>query len=674
LQDIENRCHTSTKAYNTPKQIHKKQNQFEGGKMAEPSKSSLLEKLKNLLQKDDRFSAEGQLLKNSIVEHALKLDKDLLKLLLSSRQTKEHFFADVDGTLVFDKDKFIAFVDNKQFLPDSYTAFKNKVGLTLYGKDDFLKERKDVVLVWPYKDCVLEGGQTKEDQKRDEIFWNETLAPDEIDRLFEPKVLTNFKRIDKRGKHKVSEIKDTDNLIIKGNNLLVLHTLKKRFAGKVKLIYIDPPFNTTSAANTFAYNNSFNHSSWLTFIKNRIDICKSLLTEDGIMVVAIDHFELFYLGILLDEIFGRENRMGVIAVVHNPGGRQDDKFFPTAHENMLFYAKNLSLASLNTLGESQDKLSQFKYSDKYGKYKLRGFRRSGNNSRRKDRPGLFYPLFYNPKTKQIFLENKRKGLIKLLPIDEKGIERCWRWGAGTLLKKAEKYIDVVEAKSGFEVYIKERESDYKGEKAKTIWDKSKYSGQTGTHELKSILGDKLFSYPKSPYLISDVLKITTKPNDIVLDYFAGSGTTAQAVLELNKEDKGNRKFILCEQMHYVESVTVKRVQKVIENNGQGDFVYCELMQWNEVFIERIQKAKTKADLAKIWAAMREKGHLSYKIDLKEFDKNAAGFEQLNFDDQRKFLLEVLDKNQLYVNYCEIEDADYKVNKEDKKLNRLFYKD
>jgi adenine-specific DNA-methyltransferase len=126
--------------------------------MAEASKTSLLEELKGLLQKDDRFTAEGQLLKNVIIENALKLDKDLIKLLLSNNRFKEHFFADIDGTLVFDKDKFISFVDNKQFLPDSYTAFKNKIGLTLDGKDDYLNERKDVVLVWPYKDCVLEGG------------------------------------------------------------------------------------------------------------------------------------------------------------------------------------------------------------------------------------------------------------------------------------------------------------------------------------------------------------------------------------------------------------------------------------------------------------------------------------------------------------------------------------
>ena len=176
-------------------------------------------------------------------------------------------------------------------MPDSYTAFKNKIGLTADKR--YLAKSKEVVLSWPYKDCVLEGGQEKEDEKRKEIFHNEVLAPDEIDRLLEPKVFTNFKRINAKGEHEVSEIKPTDNLIIKGNNLLVLHSLKKRFAGKVKLIYIDPPYNTGN--DEFKYNDSFNHSTWLTFMKNRLEIAKELLREDGVIFVQCDDNEQAYL-------------------------------------------------------------------------------------------------------------------------------------------------------------------------------------------------------------------------------------------------------------------------------------------------------------------------------------------------------------------------------------------
>ncbi len=221
---------------------------------------NLLDNLKSLLQKDERLVSKGELLKNKIIELALKLDKILIKLLLSDKKMKEAFFDCVDETIIFVKDKFILFVSNKQFLPDSYTSFKNKIGLTV--GDEFLSEKKEVVLSWPYKDCILEGGMTKEDQKRDEIFWNETLAPDEISCLLDPKIFTNAKRIDKNGEHPLLSLRGSDsdrgnlgfrldengdikdNLIIKGNNLLALHSLKKRFAGKVKLIYIDPPYNT----------------------------------------------------------------------------------------------------------------------------------------------------------------------------------------------------------------------------------------------------------------------------------------------------------------------------------------------------------------------------------------------------------------------------------------------
>jgi len=159
---------------------------------------------------------------------------------------------------------------------------------------------------------------------------------------------------------------------------------------------------------------------------------------------------------------------------------------------------------------------------------------------------------------------------------------------------------------------------------------------------------------------------------IILDFFAGSGTTAQAVLELNKEDGGNRKFILCEQLDYVNTVTVPRVRKVIEKQDEGDFVYLELAKWNENFVEKIQKANTKEELKQLWKIMEEKVFLSYKVDVKAIDENAKDFEELSIENQRRFLLECLDKNHLYVNYSEIDDEEYGVDEEDKKINREFY--
>jgi adenine-specific DNA-methyltransferase len=307
---------------------------------------NLLDNLKTLFQKDERLVSEGELLKNKIIELALKTDKDLIELLLTDKQIKEVFFTEVGKVTIFNKDKFIKFISNKQFLPDSYTAFKNKIGL-VDEKDEFISEKKDVILSWPYKDCVLEGGMTKEDQKRDEIFWNEILAPDEISRLLDPKVFTNAKRIDVKGEHKLDKFKTDekgdikDNLIIKGNNLLALHSLKKRFAGKVKLIYIDPPYNT--GTDSFGYNDRFNHSSWLTFMRNRLEIAKELLKNDGIIFVHIDSEERDYLRIILDEIFTRENYLNNVVVrKKQAAGVGQDAFLLDTVEYILMYAKSKS--------------------------------------------------------------------------------------------------------------------------------------------------------------------------------------------------------------------------------------------------------------------------------------------------------------------------------------------
>ena len=225
-----------------------------------------------VLKQDNRFfTEEGVLLRNAVYEAAMQMDTNLIHLLLTNDITKEHFFKEVDGITVFDKVGFGWVVNNREFLPDSYTRFKNKIGLA-DGNGDILSSKGKVELVFPYKDCVLEGGQTKEEQKREEVFYNETLAPDEVDRLLYPKVFLNAYKYNKDGKIAVSSIADNDNLVIKGNNLLALSSLTKRYEGKVNCIYIDPPYNT--GYDGFNYNDNFNHSSWLIFMKNRLEIAR----------------------------------------------------------------------------------------------------------------------------------------------------------------------------------------------------------------------------------------------------------------------------------------------------------------------------------------------------------------------------------------------------------------
>ncbi|MCU9601756.1 site-specific DNA-methyltransferase [Pallidibacillus thermolactis] len=633
--------------------------------------TKLQSEIKHVLKQFPEYWEDDSLLKNKVIDDLRNYKKDLIEKLLSNETIKNTYSLQLDNATIFKIEDFISMLRFKNYWENSYTRYSNEIGLT--SDDKYLKYNTDVVIDFPHKDCVLEGGMTKEDIGKNEIYYHKILAKEEIDTLLSPKVFTNVKKYDQNGEQEITEYRDTENLIIKGNNLIALHSLKEKFAGKVKLIYIDPPYNTPSAANTFSYNNSFNHSTWLTFMKNRIEIAKELLTEDGIFVVSIDDNELFYLGVLMDEIFGRDNRLGVISVVHNPGGRQDEIFFPTAHENMIYYALDKNNAVINNLPPSKEKLKEYKYSDEFGRYKLRGFRRSGNNSKRVDRPKLYYPIYVDEKTGTISLD-KFPNAIELLPIDENGIERCWRWGKETFLEKKDKYIEIKRTKNGLDLYVKERESDYKGEKPKTIWNKSEYTGQTATSDLKKIFNDTVFSYPKSVHLMKDVISITTSKNDIILDFFGGSGTTAQAVLELNAQDGGNRKFILCEQMDYVENVTVERIKKVIKLKKLKDsFIFAEIYKLNQRYVDQILNTNSNEEIQNIIDDIKESAYLDFKINIDKVTNKNSDFASLSLEEKKDILIQALDANQLYLSYSEIDDEQYNVPESVKHFNHSFYK-
>lgn len=625
--------------------------------------STLIEVLK---QKADFFSESGELLRNTVYEAAMKMDSSLIKLLVDNETTKKRFFTDIDGVLVFDKVGFGWVINNKEFLPDSYTRFKNKIGL-VDESGSFISSSNNVELVFPYKDCVLEGGQTKEDQKRSEIFYNETLAPDEVDRLFATKVFTNAKRITGECETIECNFTDEDNLVIKGNNIIAITSLLKRYEGRVKCIYIDPPYNTRSDANTFAYNNSFNHSTWLTFMKNRLEIAKRLLSDDGIIFIDIDHYELFYLGVLSDEIFGYENRLGVLAVVHNLKGRYNE-FFSIAHENKLVYAKNANNATIKSY--IYDNSDSFPLEDGISKYKLVALQRTGNGSLREERPNLFYPIYYNPDVNDISLTEK-DGYVKILPIDSDGIERRWRWGKSKVESDWKTEIVVKKVKNEYKIYTKIR---IKGDRPKTLWNRPEYSSTTATNELTNLVSRNVFTYPKAVELVVDSLQIATEEDSIVLDFFAGSGTTGQAVLELNKKDNGNRRFILVEQMDYIKTATIPRLKAVINKNNCGSFVYCELAKLNQNYVDKIESATTDAELIALLEEILGTDFISCKVNPAQIKENAKSFEELTVDDKKRFLMELLDKNQLYVNYSDIDDENYHISEEDKAFTKSFYGD
>ena len=613
------------------------------------------QELEQLLAQNDTFMVEGVLNKNKLTELARQYNPELLNLLMSDGKISNHFFSKLEtGMLVFKKDVFLQFLNNKEFLPDSFTAYKTKIGLATENK--YISENQEVVLNFPYKDCILEGGQTKDDAKRQEVFFNETLAPTEITRLLDDKVLTNFKRYDKDGEHEVEELADTDNLIIKGNNLIVLHSLKKRFAGKVKLIYIDPPYNTGN--DSFNYNDSFNHSTWLIFMKNRLEVARELLSDDGLIFVQCDDNEQAYLKVLMDEVFSRNNFISNI-VWKGRGGRQDSKYVAQIHETIIFYAKNKERAVLNKA--FIEDTSNYAYEDSRGNYKTQLIRKWGSNSRREDRPNLFYEVEFEGN--------------KVLPILPNGDDGCWRWSKNRLEEAIKNDMVVSLEKDGrTELYEKIYKGDGKKQTVFTSWIDESFSGQ-GTKVLEEIFKEKVFDYPKPEQLVKKFIDLTTDDGDIVLDYHLGSGTTAAVA------HKMNRQYIGIEQMDYIETVSVKRLEKVIEGEqggisksvdwqGGGSFVYCELKNDVQEFKNEILEATTKEKLLEVFELAKKSSFLSYRIDPKKLKKNE--FEKLSLAEQKQILSEIIDNNNLYVNYSDIDDIDYGISAQDKKLNHAFY--
>jgi adenine-specific DNA-methyltransferase len=628
--------------------------------------ANFFETLVEVLKADERFFTEdGTLLRNKVYESAINMDAGLIGLLLSNADTKKRFFVEVNGTLVFDKVGFGWVVNNRQFLSDSYTRFKNRIGLT-DGRGDLISATNDVILSFPYKDCVLEGGQTKDDQGRDEVFYNETLAPDEVDRLLYPKVLVGSKRYTANGVEADGISLDAkDNLIIKGNNLLALASLVKIYEGKVKCVYIDPPYNPPSQANTFAYNNTFNRSTWLVFMKNRLEFAKRLLRKDGVLIVAIDKNEQPRLQILIEELFP-EYDTDCITVVHNPRGAIGTNFSYT-HEYAIFVTPK----GKKSIGNRKLKPEEIDWSP---------LRNWGGESLRTDAKNCFYPIIVEddkivgfgdvcPDDQHPQQTEKNGKRFFVYPIDSKDIERKWRYARQTV-ESIWDILRVKKTKSGFDIEIGKDFGTYK-----TVWTDSKYDASVnGSQLLKAIIPDTQFTYPKSLYNVIDCINAVVEDDKdaIIVDFFGGSGTTGHAVMEINK-DGGQRRFVLVEQMDYVQTETLPRNAAIMKSIApDSSIVYCELAKCNHHFVDAALASKTDKECVALLGQVLATGFISSKVNPAEIIANAADFDSLSLEDKKRFILEMLDKNMLYVNLCDLDDADYGISDSDKAFTKSFY--
>lgn len=508
-----------------------------------------------------------------------------------------------------------------------YTQHPNKIGLYNTTKGGFIKNDNDVVLSFPFKDTVLEAGMTKEDVGRDERFLHLELDGKDIDTLFEPKVLTDFKYIDKNGEQILSAESDIEffdnngrlkqNLLIKGNNLLALYTLRQQLAGKVKLIYIDPPYNTES--DGFKYNDSFNHSSWLTFMKNRLEVAKELLSEDGAIYVNLDFHEVHYAKVLMDEIYGNENfqreiiwRIGWVS-----GYKTSDNNYIRNHDSILFYSKNSQTLDFK---KHYIQNSEFKDLVKYEKIKDIG-KRFGLNKEQLSELLEFINHTSRP--------------------ERYPIEDVWNGNEYDDLNS----IAIV---------------SFAGETVSKLLDDK----------------DKELKGQKSEQLIQRIILSHTDENDIILDYHLGTGTTSAVA------HKMNRKWIGIEQMDYIETTAKERLIKVLSGEqygiskevnwkGGGSFVYFELKKYNQEYVDLIENAKSLKDLETLYVDMRNNAFLKFWFDRKEFEKE-ENFRSLDLEARKKALIEILDENQLYLNYADMDDSRHKVSIDEKTLTNKFY--
>lgn len=710
--------------------------------------------------------------------------------------------------VIFKQQEFLYFL-NLRILNSSFTEFSSKIGLSDKNRN-FLIKNNDVVINFAFKDCVLKGNKDKDDkEKTKEIFFNEIVARDEIDLLTAPKVIYNFEFIESNIDMATKDSKDSKdcmfdtttiarlvlndyNLLLKGNNLIALHSLLPLYANKIKLIYIDPPYNTGN--DSFTYNDNFSHSTWLTFMKNRLEIARHFLRDDGVIFIQCDDNEQAYLKVLCDEIFGRENFVANI-VWRRTNNQSNITNFARIKDYLLVYKKNNFMFNRLELTEEIRK--------RYNKQDSKGFFRNGNcidptrgrysyevtnpNGKiiysdkwmlskekflEKEKQGLIYWSNNQPSTKIYLEDSENKGVavndlweklssnqesnseIKALFLDS--IESKTTGGGGELSQNDK--TDSIESnenennglprnanaflamtnkgandthttskntndtiatinKNATDIHAITNQNandmltttsknvndtiamtDKNTNDTFTTTDKNAFSTTATTDtiaiEKSSVIANEvkqsthkanqtqekveLFSTPKPEALLKRIIEISTNENDIVMDFFAGSGTT------LAVAHKMNRKWIGIEQMEYIESITKQRLKKVVNGEqggiskavkwqGGGEFIYAELMPLNAVYKKHIIESKSVKELESIYKDLESKAFLDYRIDFKKDILGNKDFSDLDLGAKKAVLYHILDSNMDYVPLCEINDSGYNIESSTKKFNKLFYK-
>ncbi|WRF50778.1 site-specific DNA-methyltransferase [Helicobacter pylori] len=542
----------------------------------------------------------------------LQNDEKLLTFMLEDKNANDYknaFFKTIANSLVFNQKALLECLTKE--LENSFTRFENKIGL--YSQWNPIRSSELVVLNFPFKDNVLLGNAKDNSTKSKELFYHEILHKKEIDTLLHKKALCRFEMHGEGDLESALKDKNT-NYLIKGNNLIALHSLKKKFAKQVKCIYIDPPYNTGN--DSFNYNDNFNHSSWLVFMKNRLEVAREFLSDDGSIYINLDYNEVHYCKVLMDEIFKRENfrseiiwRMGFLS-----GYKTAAKKYIRNHDTILFYSKSDNYLFNKTYIENKDFL-------------------------------------------QLLTKNEVQNAFKKFSFPQ---------------EKVDDFLTFINHENRGEKYpLEDTWNSNKWDKLNSIAIDSSVSRVDET----IAIDDENFKGQKPESLIQRILEVSTNENDLVLDFFAGSGTTCAVA------HKMKRRYIGIEQMDYIETITKERLKKVIEGEqggiskkcdfkGGGSFVYAELKEVNLEIKKQILNAKSTSECLKIFNDLNER--FLKRADCKIDEIHSEEFQNLDLNEQKRICCALLDSNEDYLNLGDIDEDAWGIDKITKKYNEIFY--
>jgi adenine-specific DNA-methyltransferase len=471
---------------------------------------------------------------------------------------------------------------------------------------------------------------------------------------FKDKLLSSMDDLDER----------IDGVLVHSENFQALKLLQRRYEGAVRSIYIDPPYNTEGGP--ILYKNGYRRSSWATLIDNRLDPATDFLRDDGVICVTIDDSQQRELAYLMEAHFGAENMAGTVAIRANPSGRPTLTGFALAHEYAIF-ARRTGDGAIRRMPRSDAQQERFDAEDADGAFEWRNFRREGSDSARESRPKLFYPIYnvegrirvprmrWNEDAREwVVLEAPTPRETVVLPIDGNGVERRWRWSSDRVRDNISEFAARLGAKSQLQVYYKYR-PNAEGAVPTTIWFDAKYSAtEHGTRVIKDIFGRNAFSYPKSIFAVQDSLAIAgmVEKDALCLDYFAGSGTTGHAVIEMNRQDEGTRRYVLVEMGEYFESVLKPRIQKVIYSKNWKDgkpasregsshvFKYLRLESYEDTLNNlELKRSDTQQDLLDTEPGFRNDYLLHYMLNV-ETRGSASLLNLEQFEDPFSYELKI----------------------------------